>query len=166
MRAGSGAAHGRADAFIGLGSNLGDRGAELERAFDEIAALPATSLVAALVASTHRRRSTRRAATTSTPSRTVRTALAPHALLRALQAIERAHGRVRAVPNAPRTLDLDLLLYGTDASRRRSSSLPHPRLHERAFVLCRWPRSRRRWRARDMVRSTIWRRRVGDATPR
>lgn len=65
----------------------------------------------------------------------IATRLAPHALLTELQRIEAAHGRERSQRNAPRTLDLDLLLY---ADRRIASArlvVPHPRLHERAFVL-------------------------------
>jgi len=65
----------------------------------------------------------------------VRTALAPEALLRELQAIERAHGRERPFANAPRTLDLDLLLHGDAVVASMALTLPHPRLHERAFVL-------------------------------
>jgi 2-amino-4-hydroxy-6-hydroxymethyldihydropteridine diphosphokinase len=65
----------------------------------------------------------------------VRTSLAPLELLRALQAIEIRRGRVRPFDNAPRTLDLDLLLYGELAVGTAALTLPHPRLHERAFVL-------------------------------
>jgi 2-amino-4-hydroxy-6-hydroxymethyldihydropteridine diphosphokinase len=65
-----------------------------------------------------------------------RTALAPEALLQALLEIERAHGRVRGGPKGgPRTLDLDLLLYGAEIRDTPALRLPHPRLHERAFVL-------------------------------
>ena len=121
-------------AFIGLGSNLGDRVAELDRAFDEIARLPATTLVA------------RSAYYESAPLDAtgddyvnavaqVRTTLAPLDLLHALQAIEQAHGRDRPFPRAPRTLDLDLLLHGTRMLRTPELELPHPRLAERAFVL-------------------------------
>jgi 2-amino-4-hydroxy-6-hydroxymethyldihydropteridine diphosphokinase len=63
------------------------------------------------------------------------TALAPEALLQALLAIEGSQGRVRGERNAPRTLDLDLLLYDDLVLDRPGLTLPHPRLHERAFVL-------------------------------
>ena len=53
----------------------------------------------------------------------------------ALQDIERRHGRERSFANAPRTLDLDLLLFGDRAIARTGLTLPHPRMHERAFVL-------------------------------
>src|SRR5690349_25164950 len=65
----------------------------------------------------------------------LRTQLEPHALLRGLLAIEEAHGRVRAHRNAPRTLDLDLLLVDDRVLDTPDLVLPHPRLHERAFVL-------------------------------
>jgi 2-amino-4-hydroxy-6-hydroxymethyldihydropteridine diphosphokinase len=57
------------------------------------------------------------------------------ALLDHLQAIERAHGRERPWPNAPRTLDLDLLMHGDSTLNDARLVLPHPRLHLRAFVL-------------------------------
>ena len=65
----------------------------------------------------------------------LRTALAPHPLLQRLQDIEQAFGRVRSVRNAPRTLDLDLLLHGAQRIDTPRLTLPHPRLHLRAFVL-------------------------------
>ncbi len=121
-------------AFVGLGSNLGDRAATLERAMDALAALPDTALVA------------RSALYESAPldaggadylNAVVRlsTGLAPLALLRALQAIEARHGRTRPHTNAPRTLDLDLLVHGDTAVATPELVLPHPRLHQRAFVL-------------------------------
>lgn len=63
------------------------------------------------------------------------TALSPHSLLAKLLAIETRFGRVRGKKNAPRTLDLDLLLYGDYQCAEPDLTLPHPRLHERAFVL-------------------------------
>jgi 2-amino-4-hydroxy-6-hydroxymethyldihydropteridine diphosphokinase len=63
------------------------------------------------------------------------TTLEPRQLLAALQSIEQAHGRERPYRNAPRTLDLDLLLHGATELATPVLSLPHPRLHERAFVL-------------------------------
>jgi 2-amino-4-hydroxy-6-hydroxymethyldihydropteridine diphosphokinase len=122
------------DAFIGLGSNLGNRLAELESALGEIAALPGTTLVA------------RSSFYESAPleatgddylnaAAQVRTTLPPLAFLQALQAIEARHGRTRPYANAPRTLDLDLLLHGEVEQITSELELPHPRLHERAFVL-------------------------------
>ena len=63
------------------------------------------------------------------------TGLPPSALLQALLEIERAHGRARPYRHAPRTLDLDLLLHGASRLDTPELILPHPRLHERAFVL-------------------------------
>jgi len=65
----------------------------------------------------------------------LRTGLSPEALLAALQAIEQAHGRERPYRNAPRTLDLDLLLHGIKVLDTPALQLPHPRMHQRAFVL-------------------------------
>ena len=122
------------DAYVALGSNLGDRVGEVERAFAEIAALPATELVA--------RSSLYRTAPIDADGDDyvnavahVRTALAPDAFLRELQTVERAHGRERPFAHAPRTLDLDLLLHGDAVVDSVALTLPHPRLHERAFVL-------------------------------
>jgi len=122
------------DAFVGLGANLGDRARQIDSACAEIAALPTTTLLArsALYAS----------APLDAPGgeylnavAQIRTALSPLELLRALQAIESRHGRVRPFAGAPRTLDLDLLLYGELVLASDELTLPHPRLHERAFVL-------------------------------
>ena len=63
------------------------------------------------------------------------TSLDAHVLLATLQAIETAHGRERPYRNAPRTLDLDLLLYGDAIIDTPALNVPHPRMHERAFVL-------------------------------
>jgi 2-amino-4-hydroxy-6-hydroxymethyldihydropteridine diphosphokinase len=63
------------------------------------------------------------------------TDLDPHVLLATLHAIETAHGRERPYRNAPRTLDLDLLLYGDEIIDTPALTVPHPRMHERAFVL-------------------------------
>ena len=65
----------------------------------------------------------------------VASALPPAALLSGLLEIESRHGRTRGAPNAPRTLDLDLLLYGSEVLDQPGLKLPHPRMHERAFVL-------------------------------
>ncbi|HEY9063332.1 MAG TPA: 2-amino-4-hydroxy-6-hydroxymethyldihydropteridine diphosphokinase [Burkholderiaceae bacterium] len=122
------------DAFIGLGANLGDPRAALEAAFDALAALPESTLL--------QRSGVYRTAPidSSGPDylnavARLRTRLPAAALLAHLQAIERAHGRERPYRNAPRTLDLDLLLYGDERSADPLLELPHPRAHERAFVL-------------------------------
>jgi len=61
--------------------------------------------------------------------------LDPRALLAEIQSVEDAHGRTRDVPNGPRTLDLDIVLYGDRILRERDLTIPHPRAHERLFVL-------------------------------
>ena len=121
-------------AFIGVGANLGDPRAQVEGAIAALRALP-RSVVAAqssLYASTPVD-----AAGPDFVNAVVAldTALPALELLRAMQAIEYRHGRVRSTPNAPRTLDLDLLAYGAARSDDPVLRLPHPRLHERAFVL-------------------------------
>lgn len=65
----------------------------------------------------------------------IETALTPRMLLDALLQIEQRLGRVRDFPNAPRTLDLDLILYGDTVCAEPALTIPHPRMHERTFVL-------------------------------
>jgi 2-amino-4-hydroxy-6-hydroxymethyldihydropteridine diphosphokinase len=121
-------------AFVGLGANLGDPRAQLESAFEALSALPLTAVV--------KRSSSYRSAPIDAGGpdyvnavAELETELPPLALLQALQAIEQHHGRHRGGRNAPRTLDLDLLLYGDRQSDEPQLRLPHPRLHQRAFVL-------------------------------
>jgi 2-amino-4-hydroxy-6-hydroxymethyldihydropteridine diphosphokinase len=121
-------------ACIGLGANLGDARAALDQAQRQLAALPHTRLVAA----SHLYRSAPLQASGPDFLNAVvvlETALAPDALLDALQRIEAAHGRERPYRNAPRTLDLDLLLYGERRIETPVLTVPHPRLHRRAFAL-------------------------------
>jgi 2-amino-4-hydroxy-6-hydroxymethyldihydropteridine diphosphokinase len=122
-------------AAIALGSNLDDPEAHVRRGFEDIAALPHTTLVA--------RSALYRTAPVGYAEQPdfinacarVETRLAPRALLEGLLAIERRHGRVRAIPNGPRTLDLDIVLYGAEVIDEPDLVVPHPRAHERAFVL-------------------------------
>jgi 2-amino-4-hydroxy-6-hydroxymethyldihydropteridine diphosphokinase len=122
-------------AWVGIGANLGDARANVLDALDRLARLPGARLVQA--SSLYRT-----APVDSSGDDYVNavaaldTDLDPHALLHALFAIEQAHGRERPYRNAPRTLDLDLLLVG-DAVIDDAPTLivPHPRMHERAFVL-------------------------------
>ena len=122
------------DAYIGLGANLGDPRATLQAAFDALAGLPQSTLL-------QRSGYYRTAPIDSSgpdylnAAARLRTQLPAAALLAQLQAIERAHGRQRPYRNAPRTLDLDVLLYGDERSVDSALELPHPRAHERAFVL-------------------------------
>lgn len=121
-------------AYIGLGSNLGDSGATLRTALEEIAALPG---VHACTASPFYRSAPVDASGPDFINAVALlcTTLAPLPLLEALQSIELGHGRERPYRNAPRTLDLDLLLHGDAAMNTQRLILPHPRMHERAFVL-------------------------------
>ncbi|WP_077035692.1 2-amino-4-hydroxy-6-hydroxymethyldihydropteridine diphosphokinase [Pelomonas sp. KK5] len=121
-------------AYIGLGANLGDLRRTLDEALVALAALPLTELRAA---SGFYRTAPVDAGGPDYLNAVVMldTTLAPEALLDALQAIEQAHGRERPYVNAPRTLDLDLLLYGDRRIVTPRLTVPHPRLHRRAFVL-------------------------------
>jgi len=121
--------------FVGLGANLGDAREALESALRELDRLPHTRLV--------RRSSFYRSAPLGYADQPdflnavaqLETALPAERLLGELQAIEASHGRSRSFANAPRTLDLDLLLYSNTTLHTENLQLPHPRMHERAFVL-------------------------------
>jgi 2-amino-4-hydroxy-6-hydroxymethyldihydropteridine diphosphokinase len=122
-------------AYIGLGANLDDPAAQVEYALNELASLPDTHLaarsslyVSAPVGYDHQPDFINAVAK-------LETRLSPRALLAALLDIEHRHGRQRTFRNAPRTLDLDLLLYGKSRFHEPGLALPHPRMHERAFVL-------------------------------
>jgi len=122
-------------AFIALGANLGDPAAQVERAFEELAHLPETHLTAR--SALYLSKAVGYAAQPDFVNAVawVSTWLAPRALLEALLEIEARHGRRREFKNAPRTLDLDLLLYGGLVLHEPGLTLPHPRMCERAFVL-------------------------------
>jgi 2-amino-4-hydroxy-6-hydroxymethyldihydropteridine diphosphokinase len=120
--------------FVGLGANQGDAEASLAAALSALETLPTTQVVA--------RSSLYVSAPIDAPGADylnavaeLRSELEPAALLAALHAIEDAHGRTRAYTNAPRPLDLDLLLYGDRVLATTALTLPHPRAHLRAFVL-------------------------------
>ena len=122
-------------AWVGIGANLGDARANVLDAIERLARLPGARLVQ--TSSLYRT-----APIDSSGDDYVNavaaldTDLDAHALLQALFAIEQAHGRERPYRNAPRTLDLDLLLYGDQIiSDAPTLIVPHPRMHERAFVL-------------------------------
>lgn len=124
----------RHTAYVGLGANLGDARATLQAAFDALAGLPATRLLAR--SSLYASAPVHAAGPDFTNAvAALDTALPPHELLARLQGIERAAGRERPYRNAPRTLDLDLLLYGGQRVDSPVLTVPHPRLLERAFVL-------------------------------
>lgn len=121
-------------AWIGLGANLGDRGQVLAQAVHAMATLPGTRVcqVSSLYVSAP--------VDAGGPDflnavAELETTLAPRALLHGLQSIELAAGRERPYRNAPRTLDLDVLLYGDQQLDSPELTVPHPRMYERAFVL-------------------------------
>jgi len=122
-------------AYIGVGSNLDDPVVHVRAAVAALEALPATRVVAR--ASLYRSAPVGRLDQPDFVNSVaaVDTALAPDRLLDELFAIEARHGRTRSERNAPRTLDLDLLLYGDRCMKGDRLTLPHPRMHERAFVL-------------------------------
>jgi len=124
-----------ARAFVGVGANLGDPAAQVRAAIAALAALPGTRLVAA--SSLYRTAPVGYADQPDFVNAAVllETALAPRALLEALQAIEARSGRARSFKDAPRVLDLDLLLYGGEVIDEPDLAVPHPRLHDRAFAL-------------------------------
>jgi 2-amino-4-hydroxy-6-hydroxymethyldihydropteridine diphosphokinase len=121
-------------AYIGIGANLGDARAQVQRAILQLGKLPDTSLA------------TQSSLFCTAPVDAggddyinavacVKTRLSAHALLQGLQQIEQSFGRQRPYPNAPRTLDLDLLLYGQSTFADDVLTVPHPRMTQRAFVL-------------------------------
>lgn len=122
-------------AFVGIGSNLEGPRARVLAAFDALDALPQAELTA--------RSPLYRSAPLGGPPQAdyvnavarLETELDAEALLDALRAIEAGQGRSRGEMNAPRTLDLDLLLYDAVILDTPRLQLPHPRMHERRFVL-------------------------------
>ena len=123
-------------AYVGLGANLGDRSETLARA---IALLAERQEIEVVAVSSFRE--TDPVGFLDQPqflnaAVAIETSLAPQALLATLLEVERELGRVREGPRyGPRTVDLDLLLYGDAALDEPGLTVPHPRLHERRFVL-------------------------------
>ena len=124
-----------ARAFVGLGANLGDPVAQVTRAIAALAALDRTRVVRA--SSLYRSAPIGHADQPDFVNAValLDTELAPRALLDALIGIERTAGRERTFANAPRLLDLDVLLYEDRVVDAPGLVVPHPRMHERAFVL-------------------------------
>jgi 2-amino-4-hydroxy-6-hydroxymethyldihydropteridine diphosphokinase len=121
--------------YLGLGSNLGDRAANLRRAVEAIGALPDTELVSVSSLYETEPRMYAEQPDFLNACASIRTSLEPRKLLDELLAIEQATGRVRRVDNGPRTLDVDILLYGQLIIDRPGLQIPHPGIAERAFVL-------------------------------
>ena len=126
-------------AVVGLGGNVGDSVAVLRQAMDALRALPATRLLAASALYRTPAWGMEDQADFINAAVALETSLQPRALLQRLFAIERRFGRVRSADGSdrwgPRTLDLDLLLYGDAVLDEPGMRVPHPRLHERAFAL-------------------------------
>ncbi len=122
-------------AYIGLGANLQNPVAQVEHALAELGGLEHCRLLAS-----SRLYLSAPVGYDGQPDfvnavAALETGLSPRALLDALFRIEQRHGRERHFKNAPRTLDLDLLLYGDARFHEEGLTLPHPRMHGRAFVL-------------------------------
>jgi 2-amino-4-hydroxy-6-hydroxymethyldihydropteridine diphosphokinase len=123
-------------AYIGLGSNLGNRQQNLQQALQALRARP--EITVTRVSSTHET-----AAVGGPPGQgnylnaaaELRTEVEPHRLLDVLMEVEKQLGRVRQEHHGPRTIDLDLLLYGDQVVQESALTVPHPRMHERRFVL-------------------------------
>ena len=128
--------------LLAFGANLGDRGETIRAAQDELSAAPGIS---GFVASPLRETI---ALTPEGPDpdaprylngvATARTTLSPHELLDLVQRVEAAHGRTREVRWGARTLDIDIILFGGRVVQDERLTVPHPRAHERDFVLSPW----------------------------
>jgi 2-amino-4-hydroxy-6-hydroxymethyldihydropteridine diphosphokinase len=122
-------------AYIGIGSNLDEPKSHVGLAFEDLAQIPGTSVV--------KRSSLYRSGPVGYADQPdfvnavagIETSLPASRLLAELKEIEARHGRQRSFRNAPRPLDLDILLYGELTLSLAHLTLPHPRMHERAFVL-------------------------------
>jgi 2-amino-4-hydroxy-6-hydroxymethyldihydropteridine diphosphokinase len=122
-------------AYVGIGSNLDDPRAQVLNAFSELDRLPHTRVV--------KKSSLYRTAPIGHADQPnfinavaqLETGLPAERLLAELQEVEARHGRKRSFPNAPRTLDLDVLLFGDLTLDSPTLQIPHPRMRERAFVL-------------------------------
>lgn len=140
------------EAVLALGANLGDPAATLDQAVQDLAAQPGLEITG----------TSPRAVTAAVGGPegqpdylnqvlTVSTTLSPRGLLHACQAVEQAHGRTREVRWGPRTLDVDVIVYGELTQEDPVLTLPHPRAQERAFVLAPWswldPQARLRGRS-------------------
>jgi 2-amino-4-hydroxy-6-hydroxymethyldihydropteridine diphosphokinase len=122
-------------AYVGVGSNLDEPVQQVERALLELDRLPHSRVV--------KRSSLYKSAPVGYADQPdfinavaqLETGISADRLLSELQEIESRHGRQRSFANAPRSLDLDLLIFGNSELKTKALTLPHPRMHERAFVL-------------------------------
>jgi 2-amino-4-hydroxy-6-hydroxymethyldihydropteridine diphosphokinase len=123
-------------AFVALGANLGDARQTVLQAIESLGRLPRTRVLARSRLYCTAPHEAQGPDFVNAVARLETGLAAPH-LLQALQDLEHHAGRQRPYPNAPRTLDLDLLLYGQARVESPKLTVPHPRMHSRAFVL--WP---------------------------
>jgi 2-amino-4-hydroxy-6-hydroxymethyldihydropteridine diphosphokinase len=121
--------------YVGIGSNLGDKALRCEEAVSEILKVDGHQLLAR--SSLYRTRPVGYTDQDWFVNGVIKieSDLPPSALLRALKAIESRMGRRKTFPGGPRTIDLDILFYDDREIHRRALEIPHPRLHERQFVL-------------------------------
>lgn len=124
-----------ATAFVGIGSNLGDRESHLRHALELLAAEPGIEIVAASVLRETEPVGPVEQGPFLNGAVEVSTELPPRELLERLLDIEQRLGRVRRERFGPRTIDLDLLVYGDEVVDEPGLTVPHPRLHERRFAL-------------------------------
>lgn len=127
-------------AFVALGSNLQDPVLQVKNAFIALEKLPKTKLIKASSLYITAPLGYDTVQLKSVPDfinavAELNTQLSPEILLEALHEIENEAGRERPFPNAPRVLDCDLLMYDNVTTQIEKLTLPHPRMHERAFVL-------------------------------
>lgn len=124
-----------ATAYVGIGANLDDAAARVEDALASLETIPGTRLVKRSSLYRTEPQGYRAQPDFVNAVAELETALAPGELLGRLHDLEARAGRARSFRNAPRTLDLDLLLYAGQRIDEPALAVPHPRMHERAFVL-------------------------------
>lgn len=120
-------------AYIGLGANLGGREMTLQRALEKLGGIGEVIAVSSIYETDPVGFIEQPAFLNAVVA--IETEYDSEEVVRRLLEVERALGRERSFPNAPRTIDLDLLLHGDTVASRSDATVPHPRLHERAFVL-------------------------------
>ena len=123
-------------AYIALGSNLENPGMQLQRAVDEVASVPGIELTGCSQLYLSDPVGPEGQPDYCNAVVKIETTLEPIALLDAMQAVENSHSRVRSLRWGPRTLDLDILLYGNQVIESERLTIPHYQMHVRNFVLC------------------------------
>lgn len=121
--------------YIGIGSNLGDRRAHIDKAIKAMRGCPGVRVIRISTIYETKPVSNIPQGMFLNGVVEIETELPPRSLLRELNRIEKDLGRVRAVKDGPRTMDLDILYYGEEEVREKDLVIPHPRISEREFVL-------------------------------